>query len=130
MAKEKILLPSSILIEFDHLFLKIKNICPEEPPTLIHGDLWKGNFLITKNHCPVLIDPSIAYSHREMDLAMTQLFGGFDPSFYDAYQNAYPLEPNFEERVEIYQLYYLLVHLNLFGTTYLPSIQNILKKFA
>jgi len=130
LAKEKTLLTSSILNEFDNLFLKIKNICPEESPALIHGDLWKGNFLITKNHCPVLIDPSVAYSHREMDLAMTKLFGGFDSSFYNAYQNIFPLAPNFEERVEVYQLYYLLVHLNLFGTSYLLSIQNILKKFV
>ena len=128
-AQNKNLLPSSTSTKFERLFQQLNNICPEEPAALIHGDLWKGNFIVTKNNTPVLIDPAVSYSHREMDLAMTKLFGGFEPCFYDAYNNSFPLAPQFEERVEIYQLYYLLVHLNLFGSSYLPSIQAILKKY-
>ena len=129
-AFEKNLIDKHTMKKFEMLYLRIEQICPVEPPALIHGDLWKGNFLIEKNNTPVLFDPSISFSHREMDLAMTKLFGGFEPCFYEAYQNVFPLAPNFEERMEVYQLYYLLVHLNLFGVSYLSSIENILKRFC
>ena len=86
-------------------------------PSLIHGDLWGGNYLVDTNGDAVLIDPAVCYGHREMDLAMSELFGGFSAHFYDAYHAAYP-SPGYAERRALYQLYYLLAHLNLFGESY------------
>jgi len=114
---------------FNRLYKRIGEICPEEPPALIHGDLWSGNFLSAAADTPVLIDPAVSFSHREMDLAMSQLFGGFSPRFYQAYQEAYPCQPRLEERLEIYQLYYLLVHVNLFGEGYVRPVRNIVERF-
>ena len=79
---------------------------------------------------PCLIDPAVYYGHREMDLAMTTLFGQFDASFYSAYNEAWPLQPGYEERFEIYNLYPLLVHLKLFGSSYIAQIQSTLDAFA
>jgi fructosamine-3-kinase len=110
--------------------VKLAQYCPIESPALIHGDLWSGNFMFNSEDKAVLIDPSAYYGHREMDLAMSKLFGGFPPAFYDAYQQHYPLAKDFESRTEIYQLYYLLVHLNLFGSSYANSCKHILGKFA
>lgn len=76
---------------------------------------------------PVLVDPSVSFAHREMDLAMSRLFGGFDPLFYQSYHAAFPLAPGYENRMEVYQLYYLLVHVNLFGGHYINAVKNILK---
>jgi protein-ribulosamine 3-kinase len=108
---------------------QLHSICPVEAPALIHGDLWSGNFLCDESGGPVLIDPAVAYAHREMDIAMSRLFGGFEAVFYWAYNEAWPLEPGFEQRVEIYQLYYLLVHVNLFGRSYVPAVRGILQRF-
>ena len=119
----------SDLKKLNSLCNRLDEICPIEPPALIHGDLWSGNFLCGKGNRPVLIDPSISFSHREMDIAMSRLFGGFDKLFYKVYQGIFPLQPNYEKREEIYQLYYLLVHVNLFGGSYIQSVRNILKRF-
>ena len=115
---------------FQRLYPLIEQLCPEEPPALIHGDLWSGNFLCNAQQEAVLFDPACAYAHREMDLAMSRLFGGFDAEFYRAYEEAYPLAPNFEERLPLYQLYYLMVHVNLFGGSYIASVQRILRRFT
>ncbi|MBS1253162.1 MAG: hypothetical protein MAG451_02210 [Anaerolineales bacterium] len=97
-------------------------------PSLLHGDLWGGNYLIDAQSRPVLIDPAVYYGHREIELAFTELFGGFPPSFYDAYDETYPLSPGHEERRPLYQLYHLLTHLNLFGETYGASVDRILRR--
>ncbi len=115
---------------FEVLYKKLPSLIPEERPALIHGDLWSGNFLIDANNQPVLIDPAVCFAHREMDLAMSTLFGGFHTIFYEAYQNAFPTAPNLSERLEVYQLYYLLVHVNLFGESYVSSVRNILNKYC
>lgn len=116
--------------QFDKLFAKLPAILPNDAPSLLHGDLWTGNVIPNMLGAPCLIDPAVYYGHREVDLAMTRLFGEFDPSFYNAYQEAYPLQPGFKERVNIYNLYPLLVHLHLFGTTYITPIQSTLNAFT
>ncbi len=90
----------------------------EEPPALLHGDLWSGNYLTGPEGEPVLIDPAVYYGHREADLGMTYLFGGFSEEFYSAYNEAYPLKEGWEYRVNIYKLYHVINHLNLFGMGY------------
>ena len=130
MAIDNGLLNTNLILLFDSLYKNINSICPEEKPALIHGDLWSGNFIVSKNVGTVLIDPAISYSHREMDLAMSLLFGGFSKEFYNSYQTEFPLAKGFDNRVEIYQLYYLLVHLNLFGRAYKNSVKRILKRFS
>lgn len=98
-------------------------------PALLHGDLWSGNYLISKEGVPFLIDPAVYYGHSEVDLAMTRLFGGFNQAFYDAYDDSLPPHSGREERCELYQLYYLLVHLNLFGRSYYSSVRRILDRY-
>ena len=101
-----------------------------ERPSLIHGDLWAGNFMTGDDGKAWLIDPAVYYGHPEADLAMTELFGGFSPAFYDSYRESRPLESGYPDRREIYNLYHLLNHLNMFGSSYLPSVRRILKRFG
>lgn len=115
--------------QINRLYQALPKVIPTETPSLIHGDLWSGNFLVSDQNEPVLFDPSVAYSHRELDLAMSRLFGGFDRTFYQAYELVHPLAPGFEQRLPIYQLYYLLVHVNLFGGGYIRSVRKILDKW-
>lgn len=98
-------------------------------PSLLHGDLWSGNWLATESG-PALIDPAVYFGDREIDLAMASLFGGFPRSFFDAYNEAYPLAPGYAERRPLYQLYYLLIHLNLFGQAYGPSVDRVLRRYG
>src|SRR5690625_4043790 len=112
------------------LFHGIASICPVEKPSLIHGDLWNGNMISTSRGI-LLIDPCPHFAHREMDLGMMTLFSGFPVESYIRYYNAvYPLTPQWEDRMEVYQLYYLLVHLDLFGTAYLPGVQRINRRLV
>lgn len=97
-------------------------------PSLMHGDLWNGNAGFLSDGMPILFDPDVFFGNREMDIAMTLLFGGFSADFYDGYQSVYPLEDNWEKRISWYQSYYLLAHLNLFGEGYGPSLENALNK--
>lgn len=103
---------------------------PRKPKScLLHGDLWGGNWMTGPGGVPYLIDPAVLYGDHEMELAFTELFGGFSRRFYEAYQSAFPLSPEYEERKELYQLYYLLVHLNLFGESYGPAVDRILRRY-
>jgi len=106
----------------EELFFNVK-------PSMLHGDLWSGNYLISTNGIPYLIDPAIYYGHHEVDIAMTKLFGGFGDSFYKAHSEYFPVTTETRARIEIYQLYYLLVHLNLFGKSYYNSVKSILIKY-
>ncbi len=100
-----------------------------EHPSLLHGDLWSGNFLTGNDGKAWLIDPAAYVGHAEADIAMTELFGGFPPAFYAAYQESAPMQPGYQQRRDLYNLYHLLNHLNLFGRTYLSSVKRIIKKY-
>ena len=101
-----------------------------EPPVILHGDLWGGNYIVDERGEACLIDPAVYYGHREADLAMTRLFGGFDGAFYAAYGESSPLAPGHAERLPLYQLYHVLNHFNLFGGGYYEQGQRILRHFA
>lgn len=99
-------------------------------PSLLHGDLWGGNYLISSEGEAVLIDPAVYYGDREVELAFTELFGGFPPEFYEGYREVWPLDPGYEERKPLYQLYPLLVHLNLFGEGYGGRVDRVLRHYV
>jgi len=117
-------------LRFERLYVKLPSLFPPEPPALLHGDLWSGNFLCDEHDRPVLIDPAVYYGHREMDIAMTRLFGGFDTAFYVAYNAESPLEQGWEERVDLCNLYPLLVHVNLFGGGYAQQVGAVLRRYV
>jgi protein-ribulosamine 3-kinase len=98
------------------------------PASLLHGDLWGGNWLATPEGEPVIFDPAVYYGDRETDLAMTQLFGGFGPGFYRAYAAAAPLPPGAELRRDLYNLYHLLNHANLFAGSYVRSARGMIER--
>ncbi len=107
----------------------IKNLFSDgEPPVLLHGDIWSGNFLCHATGTPVLIDPAVYWGHRAMDIGLTRLFGGFDAAFYEAYFKNKPNSQTFESQVSVCQLYPLLIHLLLFGKSYLPAINQTIAK--
>jgi fructosamine-3-kinase len=100
----------------------------EPQPSLLHGDLWGGNFGVDTEGTPVIFDPAVYYGDREADLAMTRLFGGFSASFYSAYEAAWPLPPGAAERVPLYNLYHVLNHLNLFGSGYQSQAEGMIAR--
>ena len=99
-------------------------------PSLIHGDLWAGNVMTGSDGRAWIIDPAAYYGHPEADLAMTELFGGFSTAFYDSYFADAKIEAGYQDRKDIYNLYHLLNHLNLFGVSYLSSVQRILRRYG
>ncbi len=109
---------------------KISQRFPQEPPSLVHGDLWAGNFMITSSGDAAIFDPAVYYGHREMDIGITKLFGGFDQRFYDGYNSIYPLEKHWLERLPLTQLYPILVHAVLFGGLYISTAREIMKRFS
>ena len=116
---------------FFQLEIKISSILKDcdAKPSLLHGDLWSGNFITDETGSACLIDPAVYYGHREADLAMTKLFGGFDTIFYSAYDEEYPLVAGYEYRENIYKLYHVLNHLNLFGSGYYHQALSLIKYY-
>lgn len=112
----------------ERLLAELAVFFPGSPPvpSLLHGDLWSGNYAFDSAGQPVLFDPAIYYGDREADLAMTELFGGFPATFYAAYREAYPLDPGYATRKTIYNLYHILNHLNLFGGAYLSQAEQMM----
>lgn len=128
-ARNSGLLSGEEMSAIEKICAKLGDWMPPEAPSLLHGDLWSGNYLCSAKSLPVLIDPAVYYGHREMDLAMTRLFGGFPEEFYRAYSSSFPLITGFEERLSLFQLYPLLVHLNLFGRSYASSVNAVIQRF-
>lgn len=116
--------------DWERLFAALPGLlAPAEAdgPSLLHGDLWSGNVLATPSGEPCLVDPAACRGHREVDLAMADLFGGFSPRLHAAYHEAWPLAPGYREaRRAVYQLYYLLVHVELFGGGYVARTRAVL----
>lgn len=113
----------------ERLYPELASIFPVEKASLIHGDLWSGNFMSDENGQPVIMDPAVYFGHREADIAMTTMFGGFSSEFYHHYQEFYPMEPAWESRLDYYKLYPILIHINLFGYAYVGSFERIVSKF-
>ena len=115
----------------DRLLDRLAEFLPSQPEaSLLHGDLWSGNYLVDARGRAVLIDPAAYYGHREAEIAMTRLFGGFPSDFERGYQEAWPFEPGSGERLLIYELHHLLNHLNLFGRGYLGSCHSHLQQLV
>lgn len=129
MARKKGLVDSALMRNFENLFKAIPSIFPQEPPALVHGDLWSGNFMCDTHGNPCIIDPAVYYGFREMDISMSKLFGGFASRFYEAYHEIFPMSPGWQQRLDICNLYPLLVHVNLFGSGYLGSVRGIVGRF-
>jgi fructosamine-3-kinase len=119
----------SDLTHAEKLCAKLPDLFPEETPSLLHGDLWSGNFMVSASGQACIYDPAVYYGHREMDLGMTKLFGGFDNEFYSAYEETYPLEKNWRERLLLTQLYPVLVHAVLFGGGYADSARRTMRMY-
>lgn len=126
LAYDRGYLDRKALDQVNWLARRLPELIPEQPASLLHGDLWIGNVIADGLGHPALIDPAVYYGWAEAELAMTSLFGGFNPDFYHAYQEIRPLEPGFRQRFPIYNLYHLLNHLNLFGTGYLGEVWGVL----
>jgi len=130
MARESGALSASQTQSAESLIERLPELCgPDEAPARLHGDLWGGNSMVDEEGRPCLIDPAVYGGHREIDLAMMRLFGGFSKRVFEAYHEATPLAPDHEDRMALYQLYPLLVHVNLFGGGYVGSVERILRHY-
>jgi protein-ribulosamine 3-kinase len=115
---------------FEKIYERVTQEIPNDTPALLHGDFWSGNLMVGTNGLAIMVDPSSYYGLREAEVAYTGLFGGFDKLFYQAYQEAFPLEPGFKDRIDLYHLYPLLVQVCQFGGGTVQTIANILAKYA
>lgn len=119
-----------MLRQFDQLYEKLPSLIPNEKPALLHGDLWSGNVISNHVGLVALIDPAVYYGLREVEIAFTHMFGSFNERFYRAYHESFALEPGFDQRVDIYNLYPTLVHVNLFGSSYVNGMKRTLDKYC
>ena len=130
LARRRGLLSAAQEQAVERLIRRLPELVPPQPASLIHGDLWRGNLLVDANGAPALIDPATHFGWAEAELGMMALFGGFPSACFAAYREIRPYPPNLRERYQIYNLYHLLNHLNLFGGGYLHPVEVILKRFA
>ena len=122
---------AALIKRIERLYDKLDDLLTEpEKPALLHGDLWSGNFITGPDGRAWLIDPAVYVGHPEADIAMTQLFGGFARPFYDAYREEGLLGYGYDDRRDIYNLYHMLNHLNLFGSGYLSSVISIIDRYV
>jgi len=132
LARERGRLSATRDARLERLMERLDAFLPDESglhPSLLHGDLWGGNHIVTDDGV-ALIDPAVYYGHREMDIAFTELFGGFPAAFYEGYDEVWPLRSDYEDRKPLYQLYPMMVHLNLFGEVYGGRVDQILKRYV
>lgn len=129
MANESAWLPAELIPDEGRVLTLFNGIFGVVRPSLLHGDLWGGNYIIAADGTPYLIDPAAYYGHSMVDIAMTRLFGGFGREFYESYHGIIPQTDYYDEQIDFYQLYYLLAHLNLFGRGYYSSVTSILKRY-
>jgi fructosamine-3-kinase len=130
-ARDAGLVSAALLARGERLVLHMEDfVGPEEPPARLHGDLWGGNLHRDGAGAPCLIDPAAYGGQREVDLAMMRLFGGFSGAVFDAYAEVHPLAAGASERTALYQLYPLLVHVNLFGGHYVASFDAALRGYV
>ncbi len=129
MAQKQSLLKTQDIRKLEGLMAKLPELIPEQPASLIHGDLWSGNLMADKKGMPAIIDPAVHFGWAEADLAMTDLFGSYPAEFYHAYNDVKSLEPGYRNRYKIYNLYHLLNHLNLFGSGYLSQVRMVLAQY-
>jgi len=130
LALEQDFLSSDEYQNLEALCQRLTERIPDQEPALLHGDLWGGNIHTDSQGQPVLIDPACYWGWPEADIAMTRLFGGFADRFYHSYLELRPLEPGWEERLPLYNLYHLLNHLNLFGGSYYPQVIQTIRRFS
>ena len=132
LARKSRKLPAGVDKKIDRLCEKLGDLMDTtgEKPALLHGDLWSGNYFPGPGQQPCIFDPAVYYGLREADLAMTELFGRLPQQFYDAYHNAFPLNPGYSQRKALYNLYHLLNHLNLFGGAYLSGVKQTVRQFT
>lgn len=130
LAGAKRLINPGVIRVFDRLFERLPELLETgEPSSRLHGDLWSGNYCYVRGGA-ALFDPAVYVGHREVDLAMMRLFGGFEEKVFEAYESSYPLVSGADQRMKIYQLYPLLVHVNLFGAKYVRAVEESLRSLS
>ncbi|NTV63720.1 MAG: fructosamine kinase family protein [Oscillochloris sp.] len=133
LAERRGLLSAAARRNLERLLTRLDSLLAgvERRPALLHGDLWGGN-VVAADPCgvPALIDPAVYYGDREAEIAFTELFGGFSRAFYSAYHQAWPLDPGYADRRDLYNLYHLLNHLNLFGSGYAAQVEQIARRYG
>jgi fructosamine-3-kinase len=130
MAHKRGLLGKGELRDVERIAGRLVTLVPNQPASIIHGDLWSGNAITDSSGAPAIIDPAAHYGWAEAELAMTSLFGTFPTTFFRAYEEIRPLEPSYQARFPIYNLYHLLNHLNIFGRGYLSQVKSILRRYS
>jgi len=129
MVRKKGLIGDDIHHRILNLSNRITTLVPEQPPSLIHGDLWSGNAITDSTGGPAIIDPAVNYGWAEAELAMTTLFGSFPEKFYESYIEVNQLEPGYQSRFPFYNIYHVLNHVLLFGRGYLGMVIDILNLY-